>query len=225
MNRIAVFSDIQGNLEALNSILYDIDKNKYDEIICLGDIVGIGPSSKECLDIIKNRKDIKVVLGNHELYQTIGPHIKKQSEDNRLHEEWVRSSLTNDDITYLNSLSLTYDKLLGNNLFTFAHFIIEDDNKDYPYMLFSNPNEMVKKALEYPSNYIFVGHLHKNVYVSNKKTSVFVLGSSGCTLTNVTSYTEIIYDNELMVNTKYVTYDRKLYDRKVREIDFPYTLE
>ena len=97
--------------------------------------------------------------------------------------------------------------------------------KSQAFLLAVNEKEMVKKGLKYPSDYIFVGHLHRNVYVTDKKTSIFVLGSSGCTLTNVTSFVEIVYDNELIVNTKYVTYDRKLYDRKVKEIDFPYTLE
>ena len=65
--RIAVFSDIHGNLEALKEILKDIEKENIDDIICLGDVIGLGPNSSECLDlIIKN--NIKLVLGNHELY-------------------------------------------------------------------------------------------------------------------------------------------------------------
>ena len=52
--KIAVFSDVHGNYEALKSIIEDIKINNYDEIICLGDVVGLGPNPKECLDLIRN---------------------------------------------------------------------------------------------------------------------------------------------------------------------------
>ena len=44
--RIALISDIHGNLEALESILEDIKTKNIDEIICLGDTIAIGPNSK-----------------------------------------------------------------------------------------------------------------------------------------------------------------------------------
>lgn len=37
--KIAIISDIHGNLEALKSTLKDIEKRKVDQIICLGDII------------------------------------------------------------------------------------------------------------------------------------------------------------------------------------------
>ena len=41
--KVAVFSDIHGNYEALTSIYDDIKKNNIDEIIFLGDVIGLGP--------------------------------------------------------------------------------------------------------------------------------------------------------------------------------------
>ena len=38
MERIAIISDIHGNLEALRTVLSDIKKRNIDRIICLGDI-------------------------------------------------------------------------------------------------------------------------------------------------------------------------------------------
>ena len=224
MKKIAIFTDIHGNLEALTSILYDIDKNKYDEIVCLGDFVGIGANSKECLELLMNRKDIKVVLGNHELYQIKGPYIKEQPEENRLHAEWIRGILNDKDMAYLNSLDLSYEKLIDNNLFTFSHFFIENEKDDYPFLLFEDNQELISKALQYPSNNIFVGHLHKRIFLKDKNTTIFALESSGCTLSNQTSYIEVISDGALIVNTKYVTYDRKLYEKKLREVPFPYKM-
>ena len=50
--KLAVFTDIHGNLEALKTIINDIKSKNVDEIICLGDTIGLGSESKECLDLI-----------------------------------------------------------------------------------------------------------------------------------------------------------------------------
>ncbi|MCA9051499.1 MAG: metallophosphoesterase, partial [Planctomycetaceae bacterium] len=38
----ALISDIHGNLEALNAVMADIQLQKVERIVCLGDIVGYG---------------------------------------------------------------------------------------------------------------------------------------------------------------------------------------
>lgn len=49
--RIAIISDIHGNLEALKATLENIEKRNVDKIICLGDIIAKGVHSKECIEI------------------------------------------------------------------------------------------------------------------------------------------------------------------------------
>ena len=43
--KIAVISDIHGNFQALSAVLEDIEKQRVDRIICLGDVVSKGPDS------------------------------------------------------------------------------------------------------------------------------------------------------------------------------------
>lgn len=54
--RIAVFSDIHGNLQALKSTLEQISDKKPDQIVFLGDIFQRGNEEIECLEILKNSK-------------------------------------------------------------------------------------------------------------------------------------------------------------------------
>lgn len=61
--KIAIISDIHGNLEALKTTLKDIYKRKVDKIICLGDTIAKGVHPKECLELIKNNCEI-VLQGN-----------------------------------------------------------------------------------------------------------------------------------------------------------------
>ena len=58
MNRIAIISDIHGNLEALKSVLNDIKKRDIDKIYCLGDIIAKGSHQQECVDLIRNSCEI-----------------------------------------------------------------------------------------------------------------------------------------------------------------------
>lgn len=51
--KIAIISDIHGNLEALKATLKDIEKRKVDKIICLGDIIAKGVHPKECISLIR----------------------------------------------------------------------------------------------------------------------------------------------------------------------------
>ncbi len=61
----AVLSDIHSNLEALTTVLADIEKRGIKKIYCLGDVVGYGPNPKECLDLIIDKTEW-CVLGNHD---------------------------------------------------------------------------------------------------------------------------------------------------------------
>ena len=62
--RTAIVSDIHGNLEALEAVLSDIENQKCDRIVCLGDVIGYGPNPCECLDSVM--KMDACVLGNHD---------------------------------------------------------------------------------------------------------------------------------------------------------------
>lgn len=61
----AVISDIHSNLEALTTVLADIEKREIKTIYCLGDVIGYGPNPRECLDLVIE-KTKWCVLGNHD---------------------------------------------------------------------------------------------------------------------------------------------------------------
>ncbi|MHC5179342.1 MAG: metallophosphoesterase family protein [Planctomycetota bacterium] len=48
----AIISDIHSNLEALTTVLDDIEKRNIKTIYCLGDVVGYAANPKECLDLV-----------------------------------------------------------------------------------------------------------------------------------------------------------------------------
>jgi predicted phosphodiesterase len=70
---IAIFSDVHGNLEALQAVLADIARKPVEALYCLGDTVGYGPNPLECLDLTMGMK--VVLLGNHDQYVLSAPEF------------------------------------------------------------------------------------------------------------------------------------------------------
>jgi diadenosine tetraphosphatase ApaH/serine/threonine PP2A family protein phosphatase len=64
--RVAVVSDVHANLHALEAVLVEVDKGGFDELWCLGDIVGYGPKPNECVALVEERTAI-CLAGNHDL--------------------------------------------------------------------------------------------------------------------------------------------------------------
>lgn len=63
--KLAIISDVHGNLYALRKVLEDIDDEKADLTICLGDLVGYGPHPNEVVATII-RKNILCLKGNYD---------------------------------------------------------------------------------------------------------------------------------------------------------------
>lgn len=65
--RIAYFSDVHGNLHALEATLADIEKQAVDHVICGGDVINPLWTSREAVERILAR-GIPILRGNHEDY-------------------------------------------------------------------------------------------------------------------------------------------------------------
>ncbi len=71
--RVAVLSDIHGNLPALDAVLA-ATRGAVDGYVCLGDLVNYGPWGDECVDRVLGLANLTIVRGNHEdLF--LAPHL------------------------------------------------------------------------------------------------------------------------------------------------------
>jgi len=81
MKRTAIVSDIHSNIEALEAVLDDIHEHECEEIVCLGDLLGYGPSPRQVLKIAMDLFEF-TLMGNHEegiLYQPVGFNWKAEA--------------------------------------------------------------------------------------------------------------------------------------------------
>jgi predicted phosphodiesterase len=97
--KIALISDIHGNLISLDAVLADIEQCRVDRIICLGDVVTTGPHPHECTKRLREL-GIPGITGNHEDYL-----FKPVDETSRWKDTlaWCRQQLTAEDVDYLQS--------------------------------------------------------------------------------------------------------------------------
>ena len=65
MSTYGIISDIHGNAHALRAVYERLGEFEVDRIICLGDIVGYGPSPTKCLDLVLSYCH-EIVKGNHD---------------------------------------------------------------------------------------------------------------------------------------------------------------
>ena len=104
--RVAVISDIHGNLHALEAALAAVDAERPDTIWCLGDLVGYGPRPNRCCRVVRERAAV-CLAGNHDLGVLGELDLGEFSPDAAASARWTRDVLSEDARTYLAGLEPT----------------------------------------------------------------------------------------------------------------------
>jgi predicted phosphodiesterase len=98
--RVAVFSDVHGNLTALDAVLSDIQGKNVDQIIFAGDLCLLGPRPGECLRRIREANIISI-YGNTDEWL-----LESQVPPQRLAAlaGWTLAQLSPDEQSWLDAL-------------------------------------------------------------------------------------------------------------------------
>jgi len=79
--KLAIFSDIHGNITALREVLRDIDRENVDKRFCLGDLVGYGPHPNEVKLVHGSPRKINEYLFFDRPAQSLNRILKKDNID------------------------------------------------------------------------------------------------------------------------------------------------
>ena len=177
--KIAIISDIHGNLEALKSVLNDIENRNINKIYCLGDLIAKGSHPKECINLIKEKCEI-VLKGNCDEYFTSDIDLSTKSPQEVDRIKWNKSMLDEDDINYLVNLPFCHEFYMSGRLVRLVH---------------AHPNKIDKFAGNIDSiNNIYELVLPSNNTISNEKADVLIYGHIH------TPYVQKMY-NRYIINT------------------------
>ncbi len=221
MKKIAIFSDIHGNIQALTSIMNDIRSDTFDDIYFLGDMIGFGPNPKECVDLLRNA-NIKIVKGNHEVYQTNDEIARKLlTEEELTHRDWIRKQLDDSEFEFINKLPMSIETIIEGKLYTFEHFFVNETKDYYEVLTILSSDKQYEVAANKATDYMFMGHSHDPFQINNGSLFTCV-GSSGCRRDDKTFYTVLeIGKKNVKIYKKEVKYDREEFERTIKEKDYP----
>jgi predicted phosphodiesterase len=152
--KIAILSDIHGNMEAFQSVLKAIEQAQISRIFCLGDCIGYGPEPHKVLNLI-DELNISTVLGNHELAILRPNYI---SWFNPVAQESLKKTRK-----MLNSAALDQISLLPRFIIQHGCRLVHGFPPDLPEMyLFQASEEKLFRTFNTLSEPIcFIGHTHQ----------------------------------------------------------------
>ena len=166
--RIAIISDIHGNLEALKTTLEDIQKRNIDKIFCLGDIVEKGHHPEECVKLVRENCEV-VVQGNCDV--DFNPEKYVKSKHNIPVDLMKQRALRNLQLVseksreYLMNLPFSYEFYMSGSLVRLFHahpekktgVIINEDSYEDKYRMFEPSENTVSQKV---ADVVIYGHLH-----------------------------------------------------------------
>lgn len=115
--RIAFISDIHGNFTALQAVLADIELQKVDRLICLGDTVTMGPQPVEVLAALR-KLDCTFIKGNHDSAVLNPEEAAKYEIAAHLIPDliWCGEQLTESDLEFIQSFLPHYQLKFPNDV-------------------------------------------------------------------------------------------------------------
>ena len=230
--RYAVISDIHGNLEAFTAVLDALAGERIDSYLFVGDVVGYGADSKECIKLLRSLNPSVAIAGNHEwgvLEKTDVSNLNDLARDAVI---WTRKVLDKDEIEYIRSFDLVYEDqrmtLVHGTLNMPEEFYYIFDTED-AYVTISRMKNMV----------CFVGHSHvSGIFASNHSKVEYIesadirmdgerkylinVGSVGQPRDGDPRASYAVYDDEnAEVRIKRVEYDVKKAQEKILRAGLP----
>lgn len=162
----AVFADIHGNLEALETAVEYAKKRRLSQFMVLGDSIGYGADPNECLKWALQNASLHV-LGNHEAAVICEKNLEKFTSSAREAIDWSAKRLRPELISGIQVLSY----LQTRENMTLAHGTMHGP-EEFHYLF--DESDAYKSFLALRTLFGFVGHSHVPCFFAEKE------GTGGC---------------------------------------------
>ena len=156
--KIAIISDIHGNLEAFQNVLADIDRSNVDATISLGDHIGYGPDPEKVIQLVYKR-EMPSLLGNHELVVLDEDHLNWFNPTAQKSLIITIELLSQPSIEFIRQMPHSMVQYGGR----FVHGFPPDSTTLYLFQI-SDP-ELIKTFKNMDEQICFVGHTHELVLI------------------------------------------------------------
>ena len=153
---IAIISDVHSNLTALEAV---IDKlPRYDELFCLGDIVGYGPQPNEVIARLLELRPSVTLIGNHD-YAAVSGDLQGFSANAATAVEWTKQKLDRVSRDYLAVLKTSARIEREGSTFALFHGSPRDPLNEY---VFPDIPTAIGRSLvqDASARIVLLGHTH-----------------------------------------------------------------
>ncbi|MBQ9246575.1 metallophosphoesterase family protein [bacterium] len=230
--KIAIISDIHGNIDALDSVLNDIKQEECTKIFCLGDIAMAGPEPKETIKKIHalmQSKDFYIIQGNTDKMLSVFSFdtLNAITETNAvMGSAYLADSklLSNEEKTFLAELPETKEVELFGTKILLVHGSPRKNNENiYPNMKIEEIEEIIKDT---KADIIFCGHTHLPCgYQTNTNQTVVNVGSVGRPFSESPDSCYVVMEIDentgaFQIKHKFVKYDVEKASKKILERNF-----
>jgi putative phosphoesterase len=157
--RLALISDIHGNLPALERVLEELAREDVDELVCLGD-VAVGPQPVETLDRLQEL-GCTTVMGNWDLCLLGGePQVHGEIAEMLVDVcTWSAAQISPEQQDYIRSFKDTHEVRLDENLTMLAFHGSPRSFDDYIYA--TTPDDELEVMLAGHEADVYAGgHTH-----------------------------------------------------------------
>jgi putative phosphoesterase len=226
MRRIALLSDVHGNLPALEAVIEDFSHREIDEVWNLGDFLGYAPFPNEVVQTFRQTKAVSII-GNYDLKVLAFKKKQNKWEHKKIPEkylafEWNYDHLSEDTTAYLESLPQQTRVQVGALTALLVHG--SPDSIDEHLGSATPRARFEEMATDWDADLIVCGHSHEPFAKKVKGTWFVNPGSVGRPEggDQRASYAILeIEGKELKAEHKRVRYDIDRVAQAVREADLP----
>lgn len=232
--KIALISDIHGNLTALEAVLADIRRRGADQIVCLGDLATLGPQPREVIARLREL-DCPGIMGNHDAallqpeaaghYHIAPPLIPTLN--------WCAEQLDETDLAFLNKLIPAGEISFGAGATLGCYHGSPFSNTDNIFP--QTPEEELQRWFGNQQAAVFAGgHTHIAMVRPYRDALVINPGSVGCPFAAIpppggvpklqpwAEYAEVmLQDNALSVTLQRIRFDTDAYKQVLAQSSLP----
>ena len=230
--KLAFFSDVHANREALSAVLEDFSREKIDQCFFLGDAVGYGADPNPCIEEICRATEVRLI-GNHD-YAALGQIETLQfNQYARLSIEWTKQVLTSESIQKLSGFKVE-EKVAD------FHLVHATPKEPLQWEYLLDLDDAEENFGYFESRICLIGHSHKPLIVRKYKDEhaslhpestviiepdwryIINIGSVGQPRDGNPKACYLVYDSEAAeARLKRVAYDVGAAQRKMKALNLP----
>ena len=210
--KIAVFSDIHGNVNALKAVFSRIETEDVSDIFCLGDLLNGGVGGDVIISLLIEHQ-VKCVLGNHDAFllesseQEFPEHLVKAASSMR---EWTLQHISQESLEYIALLPrILRIKYSSDREVVFCHSTPSSLWELEALELTASKKTLQQAYGKINADLICHGHLHEGTGVRLIDDNILVnVASVGTHEDHLANYSVIeLVEDRIGIQQKRVSYD------------------